>query len=312
VWAWWYYGSPIPQTIIAKSGGMPDIGGVSYVVTAPFRYLTGNSAMIDLLNPTYRYLGGWPRGLIAAEHALAIIAGFLWIVPGLPRVGRITSFALFLGSFYLQAIPPSPWYFPVWGALAAITLGTAAKWLSSNNPGSLARSSIRGAMTVVSIVLLATIPLAAWEMREQQLIIEDHGRQKIGEWLADHGEPDDTVFLEPMGYIGYFSQLHILDYPGLSAPSVVSAMREVGPTFASLIRKLRPTWLVLRPRELAGHGFNQSDILQQYEFVKGWDARSELERRSFLPGRGWLEVDAVFLVFHRRHNTMKQQSELGK
>lgn len=213
----------------------------------------------------------------------------------------MTSLALLLGSYYLQAVPPAPWYFPVWNVLAAVSLGmAAATWLTTNNAGSFSRSVARCTITVVLAIQLSTVGLVAWQARQQQVVIENHGRRVIGEWLAQHGTPTDTVFLEPLGYIGYFSQLHMLDYPGLCAPSVVAAIREVDPTFTGVIRKLQPTWLVLRRGEVLSPDFKQSDILDQYEFARAWDARDNLERISFLPGRGWLEVDAVFLVFHRR------------
>jgi hypothetical protein len=299
-WAWWYYGSAIPNTIIAKSGAMPDLGA-GYFITAPFGYLTGQSAMIDLLNPTYRFFGGWPNGFIQLDHALAIIAGFLWLVPRLPMGARIASLALFLGSYYLQAIPPAPWYFPVWNMLAAVALGLAAStWLARSRNGSLRGSLARCTITLLLVVQAGTVGLAAWQLRHQQSIIENQGRRAVGEWLALHAEKTDTVFLEPLGYIGYFSQLHMLDYPGLSAPSVTAAMHQVGPNFSDLIQVLHPTWLVIRPHELAGHGFSKSNVLAEYDVIKRWDVRAQLDAVTVLPGRNWLDVDAVFLLFHRR------------
>lgn len=300
-WAWWYYGSPIPHTIVAKSGALPDFSAGTYWIKAPFDYLTGRSSMVDLINPTYRFFGGWPKGLIQFGHALAIIAGFIWLVPKLPRVTRIASLALFFGSYYLQAIPPAPWYFPPWSGLAAVALGTAAGvWLDQTCQGSFRRSFARCAVGIILVVQLTTVGLVAWQMRQQQEIIEIKGRRAIGKWLAERGTKTDTVFLEPLGYIGYFSQLHMLDYPGLSAPSVTAAMREVGPDFADLITKLQPTWLVLRPQEVGGHGFGRSKILDEYDYVRGWDLRPAIDRVSLLPGRDWLEVDAIFYVYHRR------------
>lgn len=299
-WAYWYYGSPIPNTILAKSGGRPELGPL-YLVSAPWKYISGQSAMIDLLTPTYRFFGGWPTAIIVTGHGLAIIAAFLWLIRPLPVLARSVSFALLLGSYYLQAIPPAPWYFPVWNVLSATALGlSAAAWIDAAKNRPWAQSLARCLGAVVLVVQLATVGLVTWQMRQEQSLIDNPVRRAIGEWLAQNGKPDDTVFLEPLGYIGYFSQLHMLDYPGLSAPAVTAAMREVGPNFADLIQKLHPAWLVLRPRELAGHGFKQSTVLNEYEFVKAWDQRATLDSIPFLPGRGWMRVDATFLVYHRR------------
>ena len=52
-------------------------------------------------------------------------------------------------------------------------------------------------------------------MRLQQAIIEDGSRRAVGLWLRQNAGPGDTVFLESLGYIGYFSNLKTYDFPGL-------------------------------------------------------------------------------------------------
>ena len=50
-------------------------------------------------------------------------------------------------------------------------------------------------------------------MKIQQAEIEMGTRAKVGTWLREHSQPGDTVFLEPLGYIGYFSGLRMHDFP---------------------------------------------------------------------------------------------------
>ena len=91
----------------------------------------------------------------------------------------------------------------------------------------------------------------AYQLKLQQNIIENGNRKEIGLWLKDHATPNDTVFLEPLGYIGFYSQLKMLDFPGLSSQEVLSARKKLQTDrYAKLINELRPNWLVLRPREV--------------------------------------------------------------
>ena len=70
-------------------------------------------------------------------------------------------------------------------------------------------------MVFVTCQLGLTVCVAR-EAQLQQRLIEDGVRRPIGLWLRAHAaSPQDTVFLEPLGYIGYFSGLKMLDHPGL-------------------------------------------------------------------------------------------------
>ena len=60
----------------------------------------------------------------------------------------------------------------------------------------------------------------------------------------------DRIFLEPLGYIGYFSEGKMLDYPGLCSPEVVNVLKDKKLNRATVIPELKPDWLVLRPWEV--------------------------------------------------------------
>ena len=123
-------------------------------------------------------------------------------------------------------------------------------------------------------------------------------RRDIGEWLHSNAARTDTVFLEPLGYIGYYSGLKMLDYPGLASPEVVAARRAGHRTHAQVIAALRPEWLVLRPDQVQGVQVEAPHLLAQgYRLVRAYDVRPALDAVKVLPGRGYLEFDAVYLVF---------------
>ena len=129
--------------------------------------------------------------------------------------------------------------------------------------------------------------------------MENNGRKQIGLWLREHAAPTDSVFLEPIGYIGYFSQLKILDFPGLVAPEVSRIVRSGPGGYSKIINTLRPTWLVLRPVELTGQGLVNSAALDNYVVAGVWSQRPRIDAVGFLPGRNWLEFDAEFMVLRR-------------
>ena len=112
---------------------------------------------------------------------------------------------------------------------------------------------------------------------------------------------NETVFLEPLGYIGYFSQLRIYDFPGLASPEVVAARKKLGTEdWTQLILEWKPDWLVLRPSEAESiHHKNQGLLTQAYSLVKIFDVSKHLESYRWIPGRHYLLGDQTFMIFKR-------------
>jgi hypothetical protein len=301
-WAWWYYGTPVPHTVIAKSAYTAPVQWTNLVLL-PWQTLTGKSALVDLFLPTYWTFGGWPAFLPRVAHALAGIAAFAWLVPGFPVAARRASLAVFIGMFYLESIILFPWYVPPWTVLAAIALALSIDALHAhcrerkNNTLALALRVTAVAVVAIQAAMLAA---SAWQMRVEQRLVETGVRRNLGEWLRAHAAAGDTVFLEPLGYIGYFSQLKTYDFPGLSSPEVVSAVRGGARRYADVIARLRPTWVVLRPHEAARPEFPATRVLEHYDLVKSWSALPALDDVAFLPGRVWVEGEAQFLLFRRK------------
>jgi hypothetical protein len=163
------------------------------------------------------------------------------------------------------------------------------------------------------VVLLAGAALAtlgtARQMRAQQHYIEDGNRRVIGEWLRDHARPGDTVFMEPLGYIGFYSGLKTYDWPGMSSREVVQAYRLVGGSWMDILLWLQPDWLVLR-----GQGDGSLHLLapllaEGYERVRDFNRRPEVEQLA-VPGRGLLEFDAHFVLFRRKQPLRQDSGDL--
>lgn len=300
-WAWWYYGSPIPHTVIAKGQVTPSIDFAA-ILRIPWRSLIGDSLLRDIFLPTYWHYGGWPVWLPGGAYVLSLLAWGAWVLPGLPAATRRVSLSLLIGAFYFCSIILFPWYSPPWTVTGALALAGLADW-GAGRAGSLGgrvRLVLVRATAVVAVAAqIFVLGLSAWEMRHQQKIIEG-GRREIGLWLRENANPGDTVFMECLGYIGYFSGLKTYDYPGLSSPEVVAAIRSGARRFTEVIDRTKPDWLVLRPFEIADASKSENSAWLNYEFVREWDARPQLDKVLILPCRGWLEHDAQFRVFRRK------------
>lgn len=316
VWAWWYYGSPIPHTIIAKSGLSPThtLGGLLHAaVTLPVKLWKDSTALEAFYLPSYFIMGGWPAAVREIGRGAALLASLLWVLPGLRKEARAASFACYGLAVYLTYFTyfPFPWYLPPPAFLGFVALALAAGqvWTSCQRVR-LARwrrplLMTLGGLGVLFIAGQAWVTVeAARELRAQENLIENHGRRVIGEWLHDHAQPRDTVFMEPLGYIGYFSGLKTYDWPGMSSREMVAARRIVGSDWHLLIRYLQPNWLVLRPTEI--NRINQVDMTllsHDYQPVRTFDNRAAVAQADIY-GKPYLAFDSVFTVYRREHPTL--------
>jgi hypothetical protein len=301
-WAWWFYGTPIPHTIIAKSAYTIPLPFFDLLLL-PLRTLAGQSMAVDLFMPAYWTFGNWPNQLKYFAQFVTGVAAFAWLVPGVPATARRVSLTVFLGLFYVCSIILFPWYVPPWTALAAIAVACTFDHLYSSAVAARRPALVkicRLACLFIVAIQAGMFVAVAWQMRVQQHVVENGVRRALGEWLRAHAAAGDTVFLEPLGYIGYFSNLKTYDFPGLSSPEVVAAVNSGARRYVDLIAQLKPTWLVLRPTEMAREEFLKKPVLQDYEIVKSWDAVPKLDAITFLPGRTWMEFEARYVLFRRK------------
>ncbi|MBL9200864.1 MAG: hypothetical protein JNL39_10175 [Opitutaceae bacterium] len=295
VFAWAYYGSPVPHTILAKSGSISAGEIATSMALYPWRLLVGATTLHDLFMPAYPFFGGWPAALAWIARGLVTVAALAWLWPRQAAGARLASLALFLGGFYVAIIPAFPWYYPGWLALGWIAWAGVLHVAWANLP----RPTVRiGAALLVALqaVLLACV---AWQMRAQQTIIEDNHRREIGRWLRAQAAPGDRVFIEPLGYSGYYSGLKMLDFPGLASPEVVAARRAGHRSMAQVIAKLRPEWVVLRPIEAETVFGEKPELRAAYPLARTFNTRTAIDARTILPGRNYLNFDAIYHV-HRR------------
>ncbi len=320
VWAWLYYGNPVPHSVAAKAlVGEPHhlLQLAADALVFPVTLLFESTQAWRLFSPAYVGVEEVPPALQVVWIALAWIASVAWLVPMLRGPTRMLSFVGFCANFYLLKVVPiaSPWYFPPAAIMAYLTIGLVAdQFFSYGKAQKVAFSvTLSAAIALQGIVFVAT----AKHTRLQQLVIEDGVRSRIGMWLNAHAcSASESVLLEPLGYVGYFSQLKMIDYLGLASEKMVALKRGNRNEWATLPHGARPDpaleldvewldafnpdWLVLRPAELKGGlHVDQTRLLERYELKAVFD-QTEVLRNAAIPfGKHTLGFYQTYWVLQR-------------
>lgn len=325
VGSWIYYGTAIPHTISAKSAVIADDkslwGALQSLITLPVKLWNGNGSSLDAFLPAYHMMGGWPSLFQPVAKVLAFISAFAWAAPFVNRPTRAASLT-FLGlHLYLGYYPyfPFPWYLPGTTLLGYFVIAGVAGGFReaaqrcvfrTETPTRWASVALLPVVLLVGFNVWATTA-AARQLAAQQKWVEDGNRRKIGEWLREQSSPGDRVFLEPLGYIGYFSGLKTYDFPGMSSREVVDAVSRIGGDWGPLIDYLGPEWVVLRPIEVERVNRSYPALLSTtYHQVREFNTLDEVQRLD-VSGRPYLEFDACFRVF-RRERPNRYVTDLGE
>ncbi len=303
VWAWYYYGTPVPNTIQAKGSHLLSAESLGLLATYPIRYVFGQSTVHDAFLPPYFFFGGWPSWIGWYGRILALAAAAVALWPRCARPARIAGLAFVLGGAYLTVTTRAPWYFPAWQVLAYLAIGGGvAAVLALPSVRGVVRAGFMGVVGALILMQAWLFGAVATQLREQQRLIEWGLRAPLGRMLAEAARsPQDTVFLEPLGYIGFFSGLAMRDTPGLCSPEVIRLRKDGTLTMGSLAGALQADWVVLRGMEfLRLNAEERTAFEKDYSLWMVADQRAEIESVTWLPGRGFLMFDAYYSVWRRR------------
>lgn len=314
-WLFWskaYYGTVIPHSVIAKSIGSPLVHPAEFMqllrkmALFPLHALRYPTSVEAVFMPTYYFMGGWPAGSALLVRLVVWSSMIYWCVPGARPEARALSFGALLSHIYLTEIVHSqPWYLPNVTIVTVLVLAFICDraWRAARQRRVLKTALVCG-ITGFLLLDLGFLAASAYQLRVRQRVIEDGLRRQIGLFLAESAqERKESVFLEPLGYIGFFSELKMFDFPGLSSPEVVAVRKELGEeheSYARIIETLEPDWLVLRPQEAQGIDEEEPALLRTgYSVAARFDARQAVATYPFLPGREYLQLDALFTVYRR-------------
>lgn len=134
------------------------------------------------------------------------------------------------------------------------------------------------AVFVLVIGLMPVITKIEWENRLQTY--EMNVRENIGNWLKVNTAEKATILLEPIGYIGYYSNRYIYDAVGLVSPEVIKIRLEHPHDWLYyMILKFNPDYLVTRENfqepVLRLSQIQTDEILQRYIVIKHFPSTTD-------------------------------------
>lgn len=309
-----YYGSPIPNTIIAKRLGY--VGFWETPASFPARMIDAAVvSVIDIFAPLEPVFGGNGTGFLplvpgywmAVLCLVVIAAGFVvdvelrrW------RFWPLYGFAAASTAFFTFRAPVIfGWYVIPLCALLAILLAKGVADLA----GFLTNRRDTVFSWVVTALYLAgfavVLPTTFRAERNIQQLVETNVRAAIGIYLS-HTPVQTTIAGEPLGYIGYYSRRTYYDYPGLCSRKVVNWLKDheyprVSKKFA-VFAYLRPDYLVLRKPEYQTL-LEQQDgrrLMADYHLEKEFTVSPTDRKQLFHPEKN---VDLDYLLFARNTGT---------
>jgi hypothetical protein len=313
LWAWSYYGSPIPNTVLAK--GAIDSAQLDLSQLLPRLGTHFLQRTAQVFSPIfYPIIWSQPAWIGQFSQGLGLFCALYWLVPVRDPVGRTASLCYALLCLYLAFLAVvAPWYCPPVALCGLVVLALGVFTLSE-----VLMRSLRGSRAVSIPVLLGVcaemacvLAITARQMKLQEKEVEMGNRAAIGRWLKTQVQEHETVFLEPVGYIGYFSNAHIVDYPGLVSPQTVQLLKTHRATFFSLIAELKPTWTVLRPWEVTAMLNTNPYFRDHYDLVNVFDVAHRVKQYQTVPGWEYLMSDATFYIFKKRSSQPKPQGSAG-
>ncbi len=236
-----YYGNPIPVTAIAKS----TVYGwrAQWDITWLRRTFPGILKLAErfILSPGYAMMTLFAvLGMVRACR----LRYTMLAAPGL-------WFGIYWLAFLFSRVLLFSWYLvpamPIYEIFAALGLAAVFERINARFPHTI----VLPAVAAVASVLAIGCSYAAIIMCRDAQAIEDRVRIPIALWLKSHSRPTDIVMLEPIGYIGYYSERPVLDIVGLVSPKVLEFYRSQNQApVLEIARVFRPEWCVLRPGEI--------------------------------------------------------------
>lgn len=234
LFAWVYFGSPIPVTLSAKQHQGEMAISQSFV-----------GGLLDLL----RGRAAFPRYWLQGGLLILGIADTLF-------VRRRCSVIFFWGVLYIAAyaalgVSRYFWYYAplVAASVTAIALGLEIlyRWV-----GRLRLKSSWREVGVIVCLCLVAVPQAHALVRLRQYPDSRASiYREVGAWLDANTSQDASVGALEIGIIGYYARRRMVDFAGLIQPEVAHQMA-LETTYADTarwaVKRYQPDYLVLDPR----------------------------------------------------------------
>ena len=307
-----YYGSPVPNTIVAKGLGYPLWTRTTACFSRPFWTTVFARVYGYIFLPLGPCFGGHGMGLqtfldealISRLALLSIAAGSLAMLRDFRKLYLIPLGTMVVYAVYYIFCVHNifGWYLVPFSAVNCLLLALGLNALCRaivrpDRIGLVSRMACAGYL----LPFLAVLPLTIPAERNIQRYIETPVRVAMGRYLAAHKKPGDRVGCEPLGYVAYYSRMPVYDYPGLASPEVTEYLKRF-PQHRSLelmLEHFRPEWIALRENEyrfMLGYGDPMKFLETDYTVEKVFRADPNAGRILRVENN----ADRVFYLLRKR------------
>jgi hypothetical protein len=324
IFTWIYYGSPVPNTITAKNTAfVPDFPSVTHpgawinfvgdqlsaaasahawTIFAPF-YDAGFLVHAPIPYEMVKVVAFLVAGL-AVIGALSMVrrASFMPVVAYVLLFAAYRVLYLKLGYFEWYGVPAAAALILV----AGVGLDRTCRWLSTASSGRLSPAAIAAVPAVLlALVYVTALPFRTVVEARVQHNVEDKVRDPLGRYLGEVVKPGETITSESSGYVGYYTNGTLYDFPGLESPRVVSILQKARDgdlqvhSLLSLAAVLHSDWLVLRPGEAPAPAGTSPEAAPQYTEVRRFSVPGAPAPISF-HGFDVNNIDRDFIVYRRK------------
>lgn len=303
VFAWLYFGSPLPNSMLAKGVIRPGredllLQPLHFARMARF-WLSGTG--VELGRPLFLpWVGLLALGAYAAARRrrpeLSVLAVFPVVYVVLMYAGRAPKYEWYLAPMLMCCL-----------LLGGLALGDIAGWVMRGRVhlaaravvgAGLAAALVTGAMGAAAELPARVRHARRWQENEEGL------RRRVGLWLRDHMPRDTDVAMEAIGRQGYFSERRVIDPAGLVTPEVVEYKASTGSNaevFRRILRELEPDYLVLRSFEVdENRHFNGGPLFATAGDAAWFHARYREARRFAAPHAEMAPLIWHLTVYQRR------------
>jgi len=280
-----YFGSPVPQAIYAKL--------FSFSINAPpfFAQLKTAISIFPLYLLVFSLIGTFALvfSLIGTfanwrNKWLTLFPAFL--------VFEIVRLAVLKETFEPRYFVPAYWV----GSIL-MSFGFYALWRFLQNRFNLPVWA--GVLLIASYLgmLFFYAIQDANERRAYQEYVYTRSTKVIGMWLNQNTAKDSVVLLEPLGYVGYYSQRHILDEVSLVTPQMIPVRQKVLSIYYA-ISVFKPDYVITHCDDALKISKDSYSFFENYNVVL---KTNPLDFDPLHPRGTRIPRNACYLVWQRDH-----------
>lgn len=200
LFAFVYFGSPLPQTLGAKEAVLTGIG-----------FINGQAGGLH-----------WWREFYGVNNPLAVLAfpaatAGLLLAFSLPRLRALSLWAMLYTLGYTILNVSAFWYFTPLFVVLVWLAAFGAEYIVRQllNLGFHRRLAITGAVVLLSVFTGLAV-VRALDFGEPPPRVETY--TIAGQWINHHTKHDGKLMVGDLGIIGFHAHRHTLDTPGLITP----------------------------------------------------------------------------------------------